>query len=164
MLIRLTLVASLLVVSLGLSALAQDYKLGNLHIDQVWARASAGPVKNGATYLTITSQGAESDRLVSVETEVAKRAELHTHVMQDDVMKMRPIEAIEVAAGEPTELRPGGLHIMLMGLKAPLVEGESFPLLLTFERAGSIEVEVRIKGPGAMGHDGGMQHDHGSSN
>ena len=60
-------------------------------------------------------------------------------------MKMRPLKAVEVAPGEPSILRPGGMHIMLMGLKAPLVEQETFPVTLTFENAGKIEIEVSIQ-------------------
>jgi copper(I)-binding protein len=71
-------------------------------------------------------------------------------------MKMRPVKAIEVAPGEPAVLKPGGLHVMLMGLKAPLVKGQSFPLTLVFEKAGKIEIEVPIGEATAMDHQ--MDH------
>jgi copper(I)-binding protein len=74
---------------------------------------------------------------------------------------MRPVEAIEVTPGAPIVLQPGGLHVMLIGLKAPLKEGERFPLTLTFERAGTIEVEVVVEKLGAMGPDH-MDHQTGS--
>lgn len=147
---------------LGLTApaLAGDYRLGDLRIEQPWARASIGQAKTGAAYLTLNNGGEAVDRLLSVATPAAKRAGLHTHLMDAGVMKMRPVEAIEVAPGAPTVLRPGGLHVMLMGLAAPLMEGESFPLTLTFEQAGAVEVEVRIQGIGAM--EPKMEHKHGS--
>jgi len=132
---------------------AHDYKLGDLTIEHPWARASIGQVPNGAAYLTIVNAGQETDRLLAVESDVAKHVALHTHLMEDGVMKMRPVDAIEVAPGAPTVLQPGGLHVMLMGLTAPLVEGELFPLTLTFERAGKVEIEVIVQEAAPM--DGG---------
>lgn len=142
------------------SAFAHDFKLGDLVIDHPWARASIGKAKAGAAYLTITNGGGEADRLISAETPAAKRAELHTHVMKDGVMKMRRLEAVEVAPGEPTVFQPGGLHVMLMGLKAPLTEGETFPLTLNFEKAGAVEITVKIESPKSM--EPAMKHKHGS--
>jgi len=156
------LVAGLLWVAMSVSVLAHEFKLGDLLIDHPWARASIGKAPNGAAYMTIVTQGNETDRLLAVESDVAKHAALHTHLMEDGVMKMRPVEAIEVASGEPTLLKPGGLHVMLMGLKAPLVEGESFPLTLVFERAGRIEVEVTIENATKTHAPDEMEHDHSS--
>ena len=80
-------------------------------------------------------------------------------------MKMRPVEAIEVHPGTPTVLKPGGLHVMLMGLAAPLKKGQRVPLTLTFEKAGSIEVEAMVQGVASMqpGHDEGGHHKSGES-
>jgi len=144
-------------------AAAHEYKLGSLLLDHPWARASIGAAKAGAAYLTITNHGAEADRLVAAATPVARDASLHTHLMEEGVMKMRPVEALEIAPGEPAVLQPGGLHIMLMGLTTPLVEGDSFPLTLTFEKAGSIEVEVKVEGATEMGPGKGMEHQHNGS-
>jgi copper(I)-binding protein len=104
------------------------------------------------------NKGSAPDRLVSVSTPAAKKAELHNHIMEGGLMKMRPVGVVEVTPGDPSVLQPGGLHIMLMGLSQPLVEGNSFPLTLNFERAGSIEVEVMIFQPEETG-DGHMKHD-----
>jgi copper(I)-binding protein len=137
---------------------AAEFKIGDLLIERPWARASAAPtVKTGVAYLTLVNVGMEADRLVAAATPVAKKAALHTHTMVGNVMKMRPVQAIEVNPGEPSVLKPGGLHIMLMGLKDPLKEGEHFPLTLTFERAGTVEIQVRIQKPGSMepGHGHG---------
>jgi copper(I)-binding protein len=143
-------------------AAAHDYKLGTLTIEHPWARASAGMAKTGAAFVTIGNQGAEADRLLSVSTPVAATAELHTHMMDGDgVMKMRQVEAVELAPGTESRLAPGGLHIMLMGLAAPLVEDATFPLTLRFEHAGELTVEVEVGSVAAMGGDDGgpdMEH------
>lgn len=130
--------------------LAQDFEVGSLRVEQPWARATPGRAPNGAVYLTVTNQGATADRLVRASSPAAKHAGLHSHSMEGGVMKMRPVAAIEVAPGSPTVFAPGGLHIMLMGLTAPLKEGERFPVTLTFERAGSLEIEVTVEKLGAM--------------
>jgi copper(I)-binding protein len=80
--------------------------------------------------------------------------------MDGDVMRMRQVSAIEVNPGEPTVLRPGGLHIMLIGLKAPMREKERFPLTLTFEKAGKVEVQIAVESAGARdaGHDDHSRH------
>ncbi|MDF1790572.1 MAG: copper chaperone PCu(A)C, partial [Thalassobaculaceae bacterium] len=116
---------------------------------------------NGAAYLTIRNAGGSVDRLVAASTPVADRAELHTHLKDGDVMKMRAIEAVEVPADGMAMLAPGGDHLMLMGLKAPLKEGESFPITLVFEKAGEMTVTVAVGGVGAMEGQSGSGH-HGS--
>ena len=95
------------------------------------------------------------DRLIEVATPVADRAQMHAHSMDHGVMKMRPLDAIEIAPGSPTVLAPGGLHVMLFKLDHPLGEGMRFPLTLTLERAGLLTVEVEVHKIGAMGPDGG---------
>jgi copper(I)-binding protein len=148
--------ALLLVVLCATPLAAHETEAGALRVEHAWARATAGMAKVGAAYLTVTNDGAEMDRLIGATSSVAAKAELHSVVMQDNVMKMRQIEAIEVHPGEPFVLRPGGVHVMLMGLKRPLKEGETFPLLLTFERSGPVEVTVVVHKAGSMGHD--MEH------
>lgn len=142
---------------------AHEYELGALAIDHPWARASAGAARNGAAFMAISNRGSEADRLLSASSPAAARVELHTHIMDSDgVMKMRQMEAIELPAGAETRLAPGGLHLMLMGLTAPLVEGTSFPATLTFERAGEITVEVAVEGVAAMGGEAGDAGHHGT--
>ena len=142
--------AALIAALLGTPVLAQDFEAGDLRVDQPWARATPGRVPNGAVYMTLTNQGATVDRLVGASSPAAKHAGLHSHSMEGGVMKMRPVKAMEVVPGSPTVLAPGGLHIMLMGLTAPLKEGERFPVTLTFERAGSLDIEVTVEKLGAM--------------
>lgn len=144
------------------AAWAHDYSLGDLTIDHPWARPSAGAAANGATYMTITTKGKTADRLIEAASPVAGKVELHTHVIEGDIMRMRPVDAIDVNAGAPAVLKPGGLHVMLIGLKAPLKEGETFPLTLGFEKAGKVTVEVKVEMPSApAGHDMGG-HDTGA--
>lgn len=162
MLLRAFFVACALWAAFGWAASAHEFKLGDLLIDHPWARASIGETPNGAAYMTITTQGEDSDRLLRVESRVAKRVELHAHLMEDGIMKMRAVDAIEIAPGEPTLLQPGGLHVMLMGLQNPLVKGMSFPMTLVFEHTGRLEVEVKVEGATALEAPGNMQHDHGS--
>jgi len=131
-------------------ALAADATLGPLQIEQPWARATAASARNGGVFLTVTNSGSEGDRLVAASTAAAARAELHTTINDDGVMKMRHVDAVDVPAGGSAVLKPGGFHIMLMDLKAPLAEGAHVPMTLTFERAGSVTVDVAVGKPGAM--------------
>ena len=128
-----------------------------IRVEQAWARATPGGAKTGAAYFTLESR--EADRLVGVETPIAGRAELHTHEMDSGIMKMRPVEGIAIEPGKKAVLKPGGDHVMLMELKQPLKEGQSFPLTLRFAKAGKREVTVTVEKPGAPGP---TQHRHGS--
>ena len=144
---RLIAFAASLFIAAG--AAAQN---GGIEITGVWARATPGGAKNGAAYLTIRSPTA--DRLTGAATPVADTAELHQMTMANGIMTMRHPAAIDVPAGRPVSLKPGGLHIMLTGLQAPLREGQQFPLTLTFDKAGTRAVTVTVEKPGAMGPAG----------
>lgn len=150
-----TALAALILAAAAVSA--DEYTLQDLTIDHPWARASAGPAPNGAAYLTVRNGGA-ADRLVAIAGDVAEHVELHSHRMDGTVMQMRSVEAVDVPAGGSATLQPGGLHIMLIGLKRPLKEGERFPLVLTFEKAGEVTVEVKVEGIGSMGPQGTAGH------
>jgi copper(I)-binding protein len=125
-------------------------------VTNAWARATPGKAENGAAYLTIQSPTA--DRLVSVSTPVARKAELHTMSMSGGIMQMRPVAGIDVPGGQPVKLKPGGEHVMLLGLNHPLQEGQSFPLTLTFEKGGTRTVEVAIEKVGASGPAHAAKH------
>lgn len=140
------LLAFLASLVLAGAALAQT---NELEVTNAWARATPGKAENGAAYLTI--QSPTPDRLLSVSSPVANKAELHTMSMEGMVMKMRPLAGLDIPAGQPVTLKPGGQHIMLVGLDAPLREGQSFPLTLTFEKAGTRTVSVAVEKPGAVG-------------
>jgi len=156
--VLLAAAVTLCLAGFGNGARAHEFTLGALKIDHPWARASAGPARNSAAFMTIHNAGS-ADRLIATSGDVAERVELHTHMMEGDIMKMRQVEAVEVPANAMAELQPGGFHIMLIGLKAPLKEGDRFPLTLTFEDAGEITVEVAVEAISSMGGaQGGMDH------
>ena len=146
----LAFAASLVLVG---AALAQT---GQVEVSNAWARATPGKAENGAAYLTILSP--TTDRLVSVSSPVAKKAELHTMSMAGMVMQMRPLAGLDIPAGRPVTLKPGGEHIMLLGLDRPLQEGESFPLTLNFERAGLLSVTAAVQKLSATGPGTSAQH------
>ena len=125
---------------------------GQLEIKTPWARATPGHAENGAAYLTSVSPTA--DRLTAASSPVAKKAELHTTSMEGGVMRMRPLTAIDIPAGQTVTLGPGVMHIMLLGLTQPLRQGRSFPLTLSFDHAGPRQVTVMIEKPGALGPGG----------
>jgi copper(I)-binding protein len=135
------------------AAAAHYYEIGGLQIIDPWARATVPSAANGVVYVAISNEGETPDRLIAVETAMAERAELHTVLMEDGVAKMRAIEAIELAPGETALLEPGGDHIMLFGLKGPLIEGETLALRLVFEVAGPIEIELIVEAAGAGADD-----------
>jgi periplasmic copper chaperone A len=128
------------------AALAQT---NQLEVSNAWARATPAKAENGVAYVTIRSPTA--DRLLSAASPVAKKVELHSMEMAGMVMKMRPMSSLDIPAGQPVTLKPGGEHIMLTGLNGPLREGQSFPLTLTFEKAGAREVTVAVEKSGAAG-------------
>ena len=124
--------------------------VGDLSIGEAWARAMLPGQPAGGGYLTVTNRSSEPDRLLGASSPSAGMVELHTMAVVNDVMTMRPVEGgLEIPAGATVELKPGGYHLMLMGLKRPLAKGESFPASLTFEKAGRVTVEFRVEGIGA---------------
>lgn len=140
-------------------ARAHDYTQGDLRIGHPWTRATAPTAKVGAGYMTIANRGGAPDRLVSASTEAAGRVEIHEMRMDGGVMRMRELaDGIPLPAGAEVALKPGGNHLMLMDLRAPLRQGASVPVVLVFERAGRVEVELKVEPPG--GPAGGA-HGHG---
>ena len=133
-------------------------------IDVVTPFMRAAPVAggNGAAFLVLNNHGAD-DRLIGTESDVAKTVELHTHIKDGDVYRMRKVDGIAVPMNATVALKPGGDHIMFIGLYAPLKEGAKVPLTLIFEKAGKIMIEVPVQSPGAMAPSGtmpgGMMHD-----
>lgn len=140
------------------AAVADNHRIGKLMIADAYARASAGRAKAGAAYMTITNMG-NDDRLVAARAEVSTRAELHGHIMDaNGVARMRRVDGIDLGHGATVELKPGGLHVMFMGLKEPLKQGTRFPLTLIFDQAGEQTVEVEVRGVAAGASGKQMQH------
>ncbi|WP_174802115.1 DUF1775 domain-containing protein [Martelella limonii] len=135
---------------------------GDLEITGAFARATLPGAPVGGGFLTIANHGDEDDRLIVVKTDVAGEAQLHNMRIEGEVMKMYQMaDGITIPAGETVTLAPGGLHIMLMKLNGPLVEGDSFDLELTFEKAGTLTVPVKIEGIAAKGTDHAGHAGHG---
>lgn len=136
------------------AALAQQA----LEITQAWSRATPASAPVGVGFLTLANKGGAVDRLLGGSSDVAARVEVHEMSMTDGVMKMREVAGgLEVKPGETRELKPGGYHLMLMGLKRPLKEGERFKVELNFAQAGKKDVEFTVQGIGAAAP---MQHHH----
>jgi len=156
--IRLCVIAALLSVGCG-AASAADYTVGAIKIAQPWVRETPKGAKVGGGYMTITNTGTASDRLVGGATPAAGRFEIHLMSMDGGVMKMRQLEnGIEIKPGETVELKPSGLHVMLMDLRQPLAKGAEIKGTLRFEKAGSVDVVFPVQAMGAgapsKGHAG----------
>ena len=124
--------------------------VGDLSLSGAFTRATLPSAMAGGGFVAITNNGAAADRLLSATSPAAKMVQLHEMKMEGDQMKMaEQAEGIEIPAGETVQLAPGGLHIMFMGLNAPFVEGETVPVTLTFEKAGTVEIELQVLGVSA---------------
>jgi copper(I)-binding protein len=141
---------SLLLAILATPAVARAQGVSALRIEQPFARATAPTARAGGAYMTIVNGAATADRLLRAESPVAARVELHTVIKEGDVMRMREVPAIDVPANGKATLAPGGLHVMLMELKAPLKAGDTAAITLVFEKAGRVEVAVPILPLGSM--------------
>ena len=136
------------------AAHAHEFKAGAITIGHPYARATAAGQPTGGGFMKLINAGG-NDKLLAVSAEVSKTVELHEMKMEGDVMRMRQVEGIELEAGKTVELKPGGYHVMFIGLKAPLKAGDKFPVKLKFEKAGEVTVEVNVEAPGA---DHSMKH------
>jgi len=158
----LPILAALALV-LPLPALAHEASVGALTIDHPWGRPNL-PDRPAAAYMDIGNAGEAADRLVAARSPEFGRVELHRSIMEDGMMKMLPVEGIDIPAGGSAALAPGGYHAMLFEASARFAEGDSYPLTLVFEAAGEVTVEVSVSRRGAAADDGGMDHggmDHG---
>ncbi len=124
-----------------------------LRAEDAWSRpamAMAGHEGGGmgAVFVTLINDGDASDRLLSAQCEVADVVELHETRVEDNVARMQPVAGgIDVPARGRVALKPGGYHIMLMGLRRPLMAGDRFPVVLQFERSGALTVEAVVREP-----------------
>ncbi|WP_411037274.1 copper chaperone PCu(A)C [Shinella sp. BYT-45] len=154
------ILATLLALALSApAAFAHDFTLGSLEIRHPASRATLPGQPVGGGFMTITNKGAEPDRLVSVAApDVSDDVQLHEMAVENDVMKMRQLpDGIDIPAGATVELKSGGLHVMFMKIKRPFKEGETFKATLTFEKAGTVDVDFDVEAakPGAKhGHGG----------
>jgi periplasmic copper chaperone A len=154
---------AVLMVAVAGAAVAHEFTREGVTVAHPWARATPGGAKVGGAYLEIRTAAGKGDRLIAAHSQVAGAAEVHTHIMQDGVARMRRVEAIAIAGGKSLVFEPSGYHVMLMDLKQPLKEGDLIKLTLVFERAGEIEVEATVEPIGAMGPHG-FDHQPGAKN
>jgi copper(I)-binding protein len=145
------------VVALALScgvarawAQTQTYRVGDLTIEAPWARATPAGAKVGGAYLKISNKGTQPDRLIGGALAGASDVEVHEMSISNNVMKMRQLkDGLEIKPGQTVELKPGGYHLMLMGLSGALKQGQKVKGSLTFQKAGSVEIEYVIAPIGA---------------
>jgi copper(I)-binding protein len=138
---RMTLAAAALACALAaLPALA-----GELAVTNAWSRATPPVAKVGVIYFTLRNDTRKSDRLLKLSTPVAAKAEVHRTEVQDGIARMREVAVLHVEAGQTLEFEPGGMHVMLIGLREPLVGGRTYDLDLLFEVAGPRKVKVTVR-------------------
>src|SRR5262245_63049940 len=131
------------------AALAHDYKAGAITIIHPWARATPQGAKVGAGYFTVTNTGTAPDRLIGATAAAAGHVELHEMSMADGIMKMRPVkEGVALAPGQTVEFKSNAFHLMLVDLKQPLQQGQRIKGTLTFEKAGTVDIEFVVEGIG----------------
>ncbi len=148
----------LALASLLLIALPGGAAETSLHIDHAWARATAPGASAAAAYLRIANPaGRPADTLLGATAAVAAKTELHVHQEDQGVMRMRSVVSIPIPPGQAVEARPGGLHVMLIGLAKPLVAGQEFKLTLHFEHAGNIPVPIKVE---PIDFEPGDEHHH----
>jgi hypothetical protein len=128
---------------------------GQLLIEQAWTRATPGGAKVGAGYMSIINHGDVADRLIAGKSDIAERVEIHTMTMDGGVMRMRQLkEGLALAPKSITELKPGGYHVMFIGLKKAIKQGDSIALQLTFEKAGTVDLTLAAAAIGAKSPPG----------
>jgi copper(I)-binding protein len=153
--------ALLLALYLCGGAHAQTSAASTVVVEQPWARATPKGAKTGAAYMTLINNGASVDRLMSATTPLADQVQFHKETEDNGVSRMREVRNVELEPGAKIVFKPGEMHMMLVGLKQPLIEEQALPLTLQFERAGNIDVTMPIEKIGAMHREdmGTMMHD-----
>ena len=141
--------ALMIALSVCMPAQAASTTAGSIAVEHVWARATPKGASNAAVYLTLVNNGSETDRLIGASSPIADNIQFHEERDENGVSKMRALQAIDIPPGAPVVLKPSGLHLMVR-IKQQLMEGQTFPLTLTFEKAGSIETTARVGKVGGM--------------
>jgi periplasmic copper chaperone A len=149
--------AAIGLLALLVPALASGQTAGDLAISHPWTRPTPGTMTPGVGYMTLENHGPVDDRLLSAESPAAGAVTMHKSEVKDGIARMLPHEeGIAIPAHGSASLEPGGYHLMLSNLKAPLALGQAVPLTLTFAKAGRVTVELRVERPSAA------QGEHGS--
>jgi len=145
---------ALIGITLSGFAAAQSATAGSIKIENAYTRATVPGQQVAGGFMKIENKGS-ADQLISASSPAAGEVQLHEMAMDGNVMKMRQVKDIAVPAGGAVELKPGGLHLMFMNIKAPLTAGESVPVKLKFAKAGEVELKMPVN---AMGNPGAMKH------
>lgn len=143
-------------MTLGDVSLAQNASIGLIKIENPYTRATMPGQQVAGGFMKIENKGA-ADQLLSASSPVAGEVQLHEMAMEGNVMKMRQVRDIALPAGGVVELKPGGLHLMFMNIKAPLAAGQTVPVKLKFAKAGEVEVKMPVNAMGGQ-HSGAMKH------
>lgn len=137
--------------------IAGEYTVGDLKIQHPRVRMILSS-RPGAVYMKIENTGNVADKVISASSDMAKRIELHSHIMTDGIMKMRQIDSLDIPANSTIELKPGGLHLMVFGLKSHLKVGDEMSLNVVFEKAGTLEIKAPIESMKKMKMKMKMKH------
>ena len=125
---------------------AAEFQVGdNITIEHAWSPSTPGAATVAAAYMVLRNKGSESERLLAASADIAKRVELHESKKENNVMTMQKQDSIEIPAGGEVVFQPGGLHVMFMGLINPLEIDQQYPLTLTFEKAGTVTIDVTVR-------------------
>jgi copper(I)-binding protein len=155
MLDRLTIaLLSLVLAGPVLAGSAAD----DIQVKDPWAREVPPNMTTTAGFLTLVNQGKVDHSLVAARSPVAGMVELHTHINDNGVMRMRPVDEMKVPAGGSTRLQPGGLHLMIMMLKQKIKAGDKLPVTLVFEDGSEKQIQAEVR-RGDMMMQHGMKHD-----
>ncbi|PHV11052.1 copper chaperone PCu(A)C [Chitinimonas sp. BJB300] len=131
---------------LAANSQAHEFKKGGLEIHHPWARATTTGSQTGAVYLKVNNSGAEADTLLGATApDITEKAEIHNHINDNGVMRMRQVDKVDIPAKGNVLFKPGSYHIMLFNLQRPLQEGSKLPLTLKFAKAGEVKVEVKVE-------------------
>jgi copper(I)-binding protein len=145
---------AVLAAALAEPTTAHEFTSKGVSVAHPWARATPGGAKVSAAYFEMKAAAGKGDRLIAAHSAVAGSAEIHDHIMEGGLARMRRVDAIPVAGGKSVVLAPSAYHVMLTDLRQPLKEGDLLKLTLVFEKAGEIEVEATVEPVGAMGPHG----------
>jgi copper(I)-binding protein len=142
------LAITLVAVNLETRAFAHSSHIGKILLIHPWARPNI-PNRPIVAYLTLLNDGEAPDRLIGARSTEFEAIEIHMAAMEGEMMKMKPVDAVDLPAGEAVKLEPGGFHLMLFGPSRQFVEGDHFPMILTLEKAGEVEIDVVFEKSGA---------------
>lgn len=157
----LCLALAMTIIVLQSPVLAHGVEIGSLKIGHPWTRATPKGADVAGGFMTINNTGTTDDRLISISVSGVKRAEIHEMSMDNGMMKMRPLSnGLALPAGKKIELKPGSYHVMLIGLSDPFIEGDYIKATLSFEKAGTVEIEFVVEAQGANLKQQNTNHTH----